>query len=47
MKLIILGDASTLTKHSFYRELYKYITANGHVIPLKPATETDDSIHRK
>ena len=47
MKLIILGDASTLTKHTFYRELYKYITANGHVIPLKPATETDDSIHRK
>ena len=47
MKLIILGDASTLTKHSFYRELYKYITANGHVIPLKPATETDNSIHRK
>lgn len=34
MKLIILGDASTLTKHTFYRELYKYITACGHVIPI-------------
>jgi len=26
MKLIILGDASTLTKHPFYRKLYHYIT---------------------
>lgn len=34
MKLVILGDASTLTKHAFYRELYKYITAHGHVIPI-------------
>ena len=25
MKLIILGDASTLTKHAFYRKLYEYI----------------------
>lgn len=25
MKLIILGDASTLTKHSFYKKLYEYI----------------------
>ena len=41
MKLIILGDASTLTKHAFYSELYKYITANGLVIPIKPIPETD------
>lgn len=34
MKLIILGDASTLTKHTFYRKLYKYITAHGHVIQI-------------
>lgn len=34
MKLIILGDTSTLTKHAFYRELYKYITAHGHVIQI-------------
>ena len=26
MKLIILGDASTLTKHAFYRKLYEYIS---------------------
>jgi len=25
MKLIILGDASTLTKHPFYKKLYEYI----------------------
>ena len=25
MKLIILGDSSTLTQHAFYRELYRYI----------------------
>ena len=25
MKLIILGDASTLTRHAFYRKLYQYI----------------------
>lgn len=34
MKLIIMGDASTLTKHAFYRELYKYITAHGHVVQI-------------
>ena len=27
MKLIILGDASTMTKHPFYRKLYEYIEA--------------------
>ncbi len=27
MKLIILGDASTLTKHPFYKKLYDYIEA--------------------
>lgn len=25
MKLIILGDASTLTRHAFYEALYRYI----------------------
>ena len=25
IKLIILGDASTLTKHPFYKKLYEYI----------------------
>ena len=27
MRLIILGDASTLTKHPFYKKLYEYILA--------------------
>ena len=27
MKLIILGDACTLTKHPFYKKLYEYILA--------------------
>lgn len=34
MKLIILGDASTLTQHWFYRQLYQYITEKGAVIPV-------------
>lgn len=29
MKLIILGNSATLTKHAFYRELYQYITEKG------------------
>ncbi len=29
MKLIILGDASTLTRHPFYRKLYEYIGTLG------------------
>lgn len=47
MKLIILGDASTLTKHAFYRELYQYITKNGLMIPLKPATDINESTQQK
>lgn len=35
MKLIILGDASTLTKHRFYEQLYRYITEKGAVIPIQ------------
>ena len=27
MKLIILGDAQTMTRHPFYRKLYEYIQA--------------------
>ena len=31
MKLMILGDASTLTRHAFYKELYNYISQrNNH-----------------
>lgn len=34
MKLIILGNASTLTKHEFYRQLYEYIKEKGKIISL-------------
>jgi superfamily I DNA and/or RNA helicase len=27
MKLIILGDAPTMTHHPFYRKLYEYVRA--------------------
>ena len=29
MKLIILGDASTMTRHPFYRRLYEYVKGQG------------------
>lgn len=38
MKLIILGDASTLTQHKFYRELYNYIKQQGEVIKIHKET---------
>lgn len=34
MKLIILGDASTLTHHPFYKELYSYITKYGATVTI-------------
>ena len=34
MKLIILGDASTLSRHAFYRKLYQYVEEKGKVIRL-------------
>lgn len=36
MKLIILGDASTLAKHTFYKELYQYIEKNGSIKKILP-----------
>ena len=31
MKLFILGDATTMTRHPFYQRLYNYIqTVRGH-----------------
>lgn len=36
MKLMILGDAPTLTRHAFYKELYEYIRENGQVIAVPP-----------
>ncbi|WP_165155406.1 AAA domain-containing protein [Parabacteroides sp. ZJ-118] len=34
MKLMILGDASTLTRHAFYKELYNYISQRGKIIAV-------------
>lgn len=34
MKLIILGDVSTLTRHTFYRELHRYIMKCGRVVTI-------------
>ena len=37
MKLMIIGDSSTLTCHPFYKALYKYIAETGKVTEiLKP-----------
>ena len=36
MKLIILGDATTLTCHPFYKALYKYIREKGKIIEIQP-----------
>ena len=35
MKLIIIGDSETLSKHNFYRKLYHYIGEKGKVIKIK------------
>ena len=37
MKLIILGDASTLGQHKFYHKLYEYTLKYGKVIALNPS----------
>ena len=34
MKLMILGNAETLTRHRFYKRLYEYVTEAGKVIRL-------------
>ena len=40
MKLMILGDASTLSHHAFYKKLYLYISERGKVIKIeKPVSE--------
>lgn len=44
MKLIIFGDAPTLTKHPFYRKFFDYIKEQGEVICLQD--ETDSEIDR-
>ncbi len=39
MKLVILGDAGTLTSHKFYRKLYEHISLVGKVHCLEPVEE--------
>ena len=39
MKLMILGDASTLTRHAFYKELYNYISQRGKIITITTKQE--------
>lgn len=39
MKLMILGDASTLTRHVFYKELYNYISQRGKIITINTKQE--------
>ena len=43
MKLIILGDVATMTRHPFYRKLYKYIQALNHETEYENQEETDDA----
>ncbi len=40
MKLVLLGDASTLVRTAFFKQLYSYVEQEGVVIPL--ADETTD-----
>lgn len=42
MKLVILGDASTLTRHRFYHQLYQYVKEKGAVVPLPAGKEEED-----
>lgn len=45
MKLIILGDASTLTRHPFYKALFDYIGDRGVVVDsVPPAPVTDGGV---
>ena len=41
MKLIILGDTSTLSKTRFYRKLIEHVTNNGHMLVI-PADNKDN-----
>lgn len=40
MKLLIMGDASTLSRHAFYRAFYNYVRERGKVVALTPPAET-------
>ena len=42
MKLILLGDASTLVHHKFYKALYEYIDSHGEICQIEPACSTEN-----
>ena len=44
MKLIILGDASTLIRHPFYKALYDYIGERGMVVDGEATGMLNDEI---
>ena len=39
MKLIIVGNSATLSRHRFYRELVEHIKEHGEFIEIKPDTD--------
>ena len=41
MKLIILGNAETLEKHKFYRELIEYVKEHGDFVVLPDPNENN------
>lgn len=41
MKLIIVGDSSTLTHHKFYKKLYEHVQQDGQVINEGEQTQTE------
>lgn len=43
MKLMILGNAETLTLHRFYKRLYEYVAKAGKIIRLKTETDNKDA----
>ena len=46
MKVIILGDRQTLTRHPFYKQLWNYITQLKDTdYEEKPIDSTDDGIN--
>ena len=42
MKLVIMGDAGTMTRHRFYKKLYEYIGELGNSSPLPTSTRGGD-----
>lgn len=47
MKLIIVGDSETLTRHAFYRKLYSHVQNEGKVISFQPEAGSDEHSENK